>query len=79
MNGKSSMQLDLYQIETVQIAREQSSLLDEASRRLSNGETLSRLEQNGVLHALQVLIENTIGKAKQILKDRRRTCAGICL
>ncbi len=68
MNGKSSMQLDLYQIETVQIAREQSSLLDEASRRLSNGETLSRLEQNGVLHALQVLIENTIGKAKQILK-----------
>ncbi len=29
---------------------------------------LSRLEQNGVLHALQVLIKNAIGKAKQILK-----------
>ncbi len=29
---------------------------------------LSGLEQNGVLHALQVLTENAIGKAKQILK-----------
>jgi uncharacterized protein YutE (UPF0331/DUF86 family) len=32
--------------------------------------TLSRLEQNGVLHAIQVLIENAIGKAKQILKAK---------
>lgn len=30
---------------------------------------MSRLEQNGVLHALQVLIENAIGKAKHLLKD----------
>jgi len=28
----------------------------------------ARLEQNGVLHALQVLIENAIGKSKQMLK-----------
>lgn len=67
MNGKSGMRLDLYQIETAQAAREQSSLLDEA-RSYQLGERLSRLEQNGVLHALQVLIENAIGKAKQILK-----------
>lgn len=62
------MRLDLYQAETAQIAREQGSLLDEACQKLSDGEALSGLEQNGVLHALQVLIENAIGKAKQILK-----------
>ncbi len=58
----------LYQAETAQIAGEQSSLLDEARQKVQVGETLSRLEENGVLHALQMLIENAIGKAKQILK-----------
>jgi uncharacterized protein YutE (UPF0331/DUF86 family) len=29
---------------------------------------LTPLEQGGVLHALQILIENSIGKAKQLLK-----------
>jgi uncharacterized protein YutE (UPF0331/DUF86 family) len=62
------MRLDLYQSETALIAQEQSSLLDEASERLRGGGVLSRLEQNGVLHALQVLIENAVGKAKQLLK-----------
>ena len=63
------MRLDLYQSETALIAQEQSSLLDEASERLRDGGSiLSRLEQNGVLHALQVLIENAVGKAKQLLK-----------
>lgn len=64
------MRLDLYQAETSQIAKEHSSLLDEARQQMSEGKTLSRLEQKGVLHALQVLIENAIGKAKQILKAR---------
>ena len=32
------------------------------------GGSLSRLEQNGVLHALQVLVENAIGKAKHLIK-----------
>jgi uncharacterized protein YutE (UPF0331/DUF86 family) len=64
------MRLDLYQAETAYIAREQGALLDEARRQLSTGSALSRLEQNGVLYALQVLIENAIGKAKQILKAR---------
>ena len=64
------MRLELYQAETAQIASEYSSLLDEARQQLSAGATLSRLEQNGVLHALQVLIENAIGKAKQILKAK---------
>ncbi|MBI3525575.1 MAG: DUF86 domain-containing protein [Betaproteobacteria bacterium] len=62
------MRLDLYQAETAHIAREQSAMLDEARSKLLAGETLSRLEQNGVLHALQVLIENAIGKSKQMLK-----------
>jgi uncharacterized protein YutE (UPF0331/DUF86 family) len=62
------MRLDLYQAETAHIAREQSALLDEARQTLVAGRTLSRLEQNGVLHALQVLIENAIGKTKQLLK-----------
>ena len=64
------MRLDLYQAETAQIASEYSSLLDEARQQLSADGTLSRLEQNGVLHVLQVLIENAIGKAKQILKAK---------
>jgi len=62
------VRLDLYLAETAQIAKEQSSMLEEARIKLLTGDSLSRLEQNGVLHALQVLIENAIGKAKQILK-----------
>jgi len=62
------VRLDLYQAETAFIAREQGALLDEARSKLLAGEILSRLEQNGVLHALQVLIENAIGKSKQMLK-----------
>ena len=62
------MRLDLYQAETTRIASEQGALLDEAKARLNTGEPLSGLEQNGLLHALQILIENAIGKAKQQLK-----------
>ncbi len=62
------MLLELYQAETAYIAKEQTALLDEAREALLAGRLLSRLEQNGVLHALQVLTENSIGKAKQYLK-----------
>lgn len=62
------MRLDLYQAETARIAAEQASLLDLAHERLLNGMALNRLEQSGVLHALQVLIENAIGKAKHLVK-----------
>lgn len=62
------MLLELYQIETAHIAREQTALLEQARTILLEGKALSRLEQNGVLHALQVLVENAIGKAKQLLK-----------
>ena len=62
------MRLDLYQAETARIAAEQSALLAQA-RAIMTQRNLSLLEQNGVLHALQVLIENAIGKAKQSLKS----------
>ncbi|MBM9614418.1 DUF86 domain-containing protein [Desulfobulbus rhabdoformis] len=62
------MRTDLYHAETKRIAAQQGALLDEARARLLTSQHLSPLEQNGVLHSLQVLIENSIGKAKQQLK-----------
>ncbi len=62
------MRLDIYQAETALIAQEQSVLLDEARERLLSGHALSKLEQNGILHAIQLLVENSIGKAKHLLK-----------
>ena len=62
------MRLDLYQAETARVAAEQSGLLAQARPILQQGRALTPLEQAGVLHALQILIENAIGKAKQLLK-----------
>jgi uncharacterized protein YutE (UPF0331/DUF86 family) len=62
------MRLDLYHAETLRTASEQGALLDEASRRINGRVPLSGLEENGVLHALQLIVENAIGKAKQLLK-----------
>ncbi|MDD5329852.1 MAG: DUF86 domain-containing protein [Sulfuricella sp.] len=62
------MRLDVYQEETAQIAHYQMETLEEARKKLDSGEKLSSLEQNGVLHALQVLVENAIGKSKHLLK-----------
>ena len=62
------MRLDLYQAETARIATEQSALLAQAKTILKQGRALTPLEQGGVLRALQILIENAIGKAKQLLK-----------
>lgn len=62
------MRLDLYQQETARIAHEQTRLLDGARDTLLAGGMLTPLEQNGVLHAIQILVENAIGKAKRLLK-----------
>jgi uncharacterized protein YutE (UPF0331/DUF86 family) len=64
------MRLDLYQAETARIAADQNALLTEAKVILQQGRALTPLEQAGVLHALQVLVENAIGKAKHWLKAR---------
>lgn len=62
------MRLDLYHAECERIANEQMALLDEAKLRILSGPPLSKLEQSGVLHAFQVIIENAIGKSKHLLK-----------
>ncbi|QFY41769.1 DUF86 domain-containing protein [Candidatus Methylospira mobilis] len=62
------MQFALYQAETARIAAEQAALLAEARGIMAQQRQLSQMEQAGVLHTLQVLIENAIGKAKQLLK-----------
>ena len=69
----SLMRTDLYHAETLRIAAAQGALLDEARARLLAGASLTPLEQNGLLHAVQVLVENAIGKAKQQLKARGET------
>lgn len=64
------MRLELYLQETARLAERQGRLLDQAALQIRSGESLNELEQNGVLHALQVLVENAIGKAKHLLKSR---------
>lgn len=64
------MRADLYQAETARVASLQVALLDTAREILAHGRPLSLLEQHGVLHALQLLVENAIGKAKQLLKTQ---------
>lgn len=64
------MRLELYQAETARVAAAQSALLVQVREILAQGRSLNALEQSGMLHALQVLIENAIGKSKQILKAR---------
>ena len=62
------MRLDLYQAETARIAAAHSALLSQANAILESGRALTPLKKSGVLHALQVLIENAIGKGKHLLK-----------
>ena len=62
------MRLDLHQAETARVTAAQSALLAQARSILQQGRALTPLEQAGVLHALQILIENAIGKAKQLLE-----------
>lgn len=64
------MRLDLYQAETARVAAQQGALLEQARAILASRRELTALEQSGVLHALQVLVENAIGKAKHWLKAR---------
>ena len=59
---------DIYQAECERIANQQAAALDEAKLRLQAHAELSLLEQGGVLHAVQVLAENAIGKTKHWLK-----------
>ena len=51
------------------MAQELGLMLDEVQKRLQQSQSLSKLEEAGALHALQVLTENAIGKAKVTLKS----------
>ncbi len=62
------MRLDLYQAETARIAAEQRAILNAARSIIGGGRYLIPLEQSDVLHALQIVTENAIGKAKHWLK-----------
>lgn len=62
------MQLELYLAETANLAADYKQLLDTAALDIQQSKPLSKLEQNGILHCLQVLAENAIGKARHLLK-----------
>ena len=68
------MRLDLYAQETRRLASELGGVLAEVRQLLQAQHSLSKLEQSGaLLHAIQVLTENSIGKAKVILKSQGQT------
>jgi|GEM_PF-5135882 hypothetical protein len=54
------MPLKVYQDETARVAR----IAVSDAGRSEQEDTRQRLAQNGVLHALQILAENAIGKAE---------------
>jgi len=66
------MKIALYQAETEKMCRFHQSILDEAKQRLEVGDHFSDMEKLGIIHALQVLIENAIGKAKHLLKAKQQ-------
>ncbi|MDM8565362.1 DUF86 domain-containing protein [Candidatus Halobeggiatoa sp. HSG11] len=66
------MKIELYQAETEKMCRLHQGVLDEARQRLEMGDTFSYMEKLGIIHALQVLIENSIGKAKHLLKIKQQ-------
>lgn len=63
---------DTYLAETRTNAAVQLRRIDQAIAKLDQEGALSSLEEAGVLHALQLLIENAIGKAKLTLKDNKQ-------
>lgn len=65
------MDLTLYQQQSEKLARFNRYLLDEAAQRLKQSADFTPMEEMGVLHSIQVIIENAIGKAKHILKMKQ--------
>ena len=64
------MYLELYQKETEKLAERNGKLLNELHNKLAQTAELSIIEEQAMLHALQVIIENAIGKARHLLKAR---------
>ena len=66
------MQFELYRKETIRIALSERDKIQDALNIIEIRGELSRLEQNGVLHSIQILTENAIGMAKHLLKRASR-------
>lgn len=62
------MDYELYHEATLAMLRRQEAALNDAKARLQSDVSLSELEWNGLEHALQLLVENAIGKAKHLLR-----------
>lgn len=66
------MYLELYQQETEKLAERNGNLLNELHNKLAQTAELSMMEEQAMLHALQVIIENAIGKARHLLKAKNK-------
>jgi len=66
------MYLELYQKETEKLAERNGRLLNELHNKLVQTAELSIIEEQAMLHALQVIIENAIGKARHLLKAKNQ-------
>ncbi|MDT8363748.1 MAG: DUF86 domain-containing protein [Nitrosomonas sp.] len=64
------MYLELYQQETEKLAERNGNLLKELRNKLTQTSDLSLIEEQAMLHALQIIIENAIGKARHLLKTK---------
>jgi len=64
------MYLELYQKETEKLAERNGKLLKELHNKLMLTADLSLIEEQAMLHALQIIIENAIGKARHLLKAK---------
>lgn len=62
------MQLEIYQQETEKLAKKHQSILLEIRGQIEANDELSLIEEQAMLHSIQVVIENAIGKARHLLK-----------
>jgi uncharacterized protein YutE (UPF0331/DUF86 family) len=65
------MYLELYQKETEKFVERNGKLLNELHNKLVQTAELSVMEEQAMLHALQIIIENAIGKARHLLKAKK--------
>ena len=62
------MQFEAYLQSTIKTAETEKELLDTLSDRLRSGKDFDKIELRAARASLQILIENSIGKARRILK-----------
>ncbi|MFZ1712980.1 MAG: DUF86 domain-containing protein [Nitrosomonas sp.] len=64
------MYLELYQEETEKLAERNGKLLKALRNKLMQNSDISLIEEQAMLHVLQIIIENAIGKARHLLKTK---------